>query len=172
MTAINPSDALTTTAQVSVALAGFTGVVAVFGSGTVHDLPPIDRYRLRLMVAFSTMPLLTSLGGLLLLATDLPDEIVYDLCSASVVVFVVVSTLFVWGEVVALHRSRSELGHVGQVRLYAGGIAGVLALAFQVYNLAALHAFWPFYAGVVISIGAATVQFTRLVLSRAHPETR
>src|SRR5690348_12025356 len=51
MTAINPSDALTTTAQVSVALAGFTGVVAVFGSGTVHDLPPIDRYRLRLMVA-------------------------------------------------------------------------------------------------------------------------
>src|SRR5215470_6776702 len=149
MNSVDPVDALTTAAQVSVALAGFTGVVAVFGSGYLHDLPPVDRYRLRLMVAFSTMPLLTSLGGLLLLATGLRWSLVFDLCSAFVILFALVSTVFVWRELVALHRSRAELGRMGRTMLYAGAVAGLAALAFQVYNLAALHAFWPVYAGVV-----------------------
>jgi len=170
MNSVDPVDALTTAAQVSVALAGFTGVVAVFGSGYLHDLPPIDRYRLRLMVAFSTLPLLTSLGGLLLLATDLPWPLVFDLCSAFVILFAVVATFFVWHEVTALHRSRAELGRSGRVMLYAGAIAVITALAFQIYNVAVQHAFWPFYAGIIISVGAATIQFTRLVLTRAHPK--
>jgi hypothetical protein len=42
-------------------------------------------------------------------------------------------------------------------------------LVLQVYNVTALHAFWPFYGGIIISVGAATIQFTRLVLTRAHP---
>jgi hypothetical protein len=121
------------------------------------------------MVAFSTLPLLTSLGGLLLLATDLPWPLVFDLCSGFVILFAAVATVFVWREVVALHSSRAELGRVGRTMLHAGVVAGIIALAFQIYNLAALHAFWPFYAGIVISVGAATIQFTRLVLTRAHP---
>jgi len=169
MNSVDPVDALTTAAQVSVALAGFTGVVAVFGSGYVHDLPPVDRYRLRLMVAFSTLPLLTSLGGLLLLTTDLPWPLVFDLCSAFVILFAAVATVFVGHEVVALHRSRAELGSAGRAMLYAGAVAVVTALALQVYNLAVLHGFWPFYAGIIISVGAATMQFTRLVLTRARP---
>src|SRR5215472_12295616 len=135
MNSVDPVDALTTAAQVSVALAGFTGVVAVFGSGYLHDLPPIDRYRLRLMVAFSTLPLLTSLGGLLLLATDLPWPLVFDLCSAFVILFAVVAIVFVWHEVAALHRSRAALGPSGRIMLYAGVAAGIAALLFQVYNL-------------------------------------
>ena len=169
MNSVNPVDALTTAAQVSVALAGFTGVVAVFGSGYLHDLPPVDRYRLRLMVAFSTLPLLTSLGGLLLLATDLPWSRVFDLCSAFVILFAAGGTVFVWREVASLHRARAELGPGGRVMLYMGAVAVAAALLLQIYNLAALHAFWPFYGGVVISVSAATVQFTRLVLTRAHP---
>ncbi len=169
MNSVNPVDALTTAAQVSVALAGFTGVVAVFGSGYVHDLPPVDRYRLRLMVAFSTLPLLTSLGGLALLATDLPWRFVFDLCSAFVILFAAIATIFVGHEVAALHRSRAELGPSGRVMLYAGAVAVVVALGLQVYNLTTSHTFWPFYGGIIISVGAATVQFTRLVLTRAHP---
>jgi len=169
MNSVNPADALTTAAQVSVALAGFTGVVAVFGSGYLHDLPPVDRYRLRLMVAFSTLPLLTSLGGLLLLTTDIPWPMVFDLCSAFVIFFAGIAAIFVWHEVRALHRSRAELGSGGRAMLYAGAVAVVAALVLQVYNLVALHAFWPFYGGIVISVGAATIQFTRLVLTRAHP---
>ena len=169
MNSVDPVDALTTAAQVSVALAGFTGVVAVFGSGYLHDLPPVDRYRLRLMVAFSTLPLLTSLGGLLLLATDLAWPLVFNLCSAFVILFASVAIVFVWREVTALHRAREELGPGGRVMLYAGSVAAMVALLLQFYNLTTLHAFWPFYGGVVISVSAATVQFTRLVLTRAHP---
>ena len=169
MNSINPADALATAAQVSVALAGFTGVVAVFGAGALHDLPPIDRYRLRLMVAFSALPLLTSLGGIALLTTDLPWPRAFDLCSAFVLVLVLPSAIFVRHEVIALHSARAELGSIGRIMLYVGAVAATAALLLQVYNLAVVHAFWPFYGGVVISVGAATVQFTRLVLTRAHP---
>jgi len=53
---VEPGEALSTAAQVAVALAGFVGVVVVFRSGSVHEWSPIDKLRLRLLLSNSILP--------------------------------------------------------------------------------------------------------------------
>ena len=64
---MEPGEALSTAAQVAVALAGFAGVVVVFRSGSVHEWSPINKLRLRLLLSNSILPLLLCMIGLLLL---------------------------------------------------------------------------------------------------------
>ena len=55
-------------AQIVVALAGFAGVVVVFGRVSAHEWSPIDRFRLRQLLTNSIFPLALCMIGLLLLA--------------------------------------------------------------------------------------------------------
>src|SRR4029077_21131087 len=64
---MEPSEALSTAAQIAVALAGFAGVVVVFRRESVHDWSPIDKFRLRLLLINSILPLALCMIGLLLL---------------------------------------------------------------------------------------------------------
>jgi len=50
---MEPSEALSTAAQVAVALAGFAGVVVVFRRKSVHDWSTLDKFRLQLLLANS-----------------------------------------------------------------------------------------------------------------------
>jgi hypothetical protein len=54
---MEPGEALSTTAQIAVALAGFAGVVVVFRRESVHEWSPIDKLRLRLLLTNSILPL-------------------------------------------------------------------------------------------------------------------
>jgi hypothetical protein len=65
---MEPSEALSTAAQIVVALAGFAGVVVVFRRESVHDWTPIDKFCLRLFLTNSILPLALCVIGLLLLA--------------------------------------------------------------------------------------------------------
>jgi hypothetical protein len=42
---MEPAEALSTAAQIAVALAGFAGVVVAFRRGSLHDWAPLDRFR-------------------------------------------------------------------------------------------------------------------------------
>jgi hypothetical protein len=63
---MQPSEALGIAAQVAVALAGFASVVVVFRRQGVHEWPDIDKFRLRLLLGNSILPLGLSMLGLLL----------------------------------------------------------------------------------------------------------
>jgi hypothetical protein len=54
---MEPSEALSAAAQIEVALAGFAGVVVVFRRESVHDWSAIDKFRLRLLLTNSILPL-------------------------------------------------------------------------------------------------------------------
>ena len=55
---MEPVEALSTAAQLALALAGFAGVVVVFRSSAVHEWAPMDKLRLRLLLSnFSTRSL-------------------------------------------------------------------------------------------------------------------
>jgi hypothetical protein len=82
----DPADMLGAAAQVAVTLAGFAGVVVMFGSGALHEWAPVDRFRLRLMLTAASISLAFCLAGLLLLAADLAPATVWSACSAIVVV--------------------------------------------------------------------------------------
>ena len=61
---MEPGEALSTAAQIAVALAGFAGVVVVFRRDSVHDWSAIDKFRLRLLLANSILPLALCVIGL------------------------------------------------------------------------------------------------------------
>jgi hypothetical protein len=65
---MEPGEALGIAAQVAVALAGFAGVVVVFGRISAHEWSPIDKFRLRQLLANSILPLALCMMGPLLLA--------------------------------------------------------------------------------------------------------
>jgi hypothetical protein len=53
---MQPSEALSASAQVAVTLAGFAGVVVAFRNRSVHEWSKIDRFRLQILLTNSGVP--------------------------------------------------------------------------------------------------------------------
>ena len=86
---MQPSEALSASAQVAVTLAGFAGVVVAFRSGAVHDWSTVDKFRLLFLLNNSALPFLMSILAMCLATTNLNEETTWRLCSiASFVVSV------------------------------------------------------------------------------------
>ena len=84
---MEPSEALSTASQIAVALAGFAGVVVVFRREAIHDWSALDKFRLRLLLANSVLPLGLCMIALLLLTVEPALTSVWRWCSG--VAFVV-----------------------------------------------------------------------------------
>src|SRR6266581_4574491 len=67
---MEPGEALTTAAQIAVALAGFAGVVVAFRSKSLHEWSPREQFRLWLLLGNALVPLFDCLFGMLLLAIN------------------------------------------------------------------------------------------------------
>jgi hypothetical protein len=48
---MQPGEALSSAAEIAVALAGFAGVVVAFRSSSLHEWPPLDKHRLWLLLS-------------------------------------------------------------------------------------------------------------------------
>jgi hypothetical protein len=64
---------------------------------------------------------------------------------------------------------RLNLRNVQRQRLnrfifYLFGAFGTAAMLLQVYNIALVAAFWPFFAGIVYQLVTAMAQFARMIL--------
>ena len=161
-----PTDVLGAIAVVAVTVAGFTGVVAVFGGGPLHEWPRVDRFRLKLLLSFSLLPLALSLIGLTLLAAELPQAFVWRWCSVAAA-FLLLAAGF-WSLAQFARFPATELKSAGASRIvfYGGSVIGFGTCILQIYNLAVLEQFWPFLTAIVVSVLAASLQFAILVLNR------
>ena len=161
---MEPGEALGIAAQIAVALAGFAGVVVVFRRESVHEWSPIDKVRLRLLLANSILPLGLCMMGLLLLTIKPMPPAIWKWCSA---VQFVVFLLFM----ATMRKTFRRLG-VRKVEresdsgfmLYLFGAFGIAAMLLQVYNFALLGAFSPFFAGIVYQLVTDMAQFARMIL--------
>jgi|SRR5437667_5961466 len=161
---MEPGEALSTTTQIAVALAGFAGVVVVFRSESVHEWSPIDKLRLRFLLANSIIPLGLCMIALLLLTVEPALVGVWNWCSG---VAFVVSLLFAITMTKAFRQV--ELPQIQRERVtrfvfYLFGILGIAAMLLQLYNTAFLHRFWPFFAGIIFQLITAMFQFARMIL--------
>src|SRR5256885_5627485 len=78
---MQPSEALTTSAQVAVTLAGFAGVVVAFRNRSVHEWSKLDKFRLQILLTNSVVPFVLSILALVLLSTSLELVTIWRLCS-------------------------------------------------------------------------------------------
>lgn len=163
---IDPAETLGAAAQVAVTLAGFAGVAVVFGSRAVHEWSRVDKFRLRLLLTFSALPLAFSLTGLLLLATPLPILAVWSWCSVVALAFFLSATVVLFKGFAQFSTTELEAAGSSRLVFYPGALLGLVITALQFVNIAALHAFWPFFSAIVVAMLASTLQFVRLILNR------
>src|SRR5213082_995906 len=86
---MQPSEALSASAQIAVTLAGFAGVVVAFRNRSVHEWSKIDRFRLRILLMNSGTPFMLSILGMVLSSTTVDSTTVWRLCSLTTFVIVV-----------------------------------------------------------------------------------
>jgi len=161
---MEPGEALGVAAQIAVALAGFAGVVVVFRSGSLHEWPPIDKYRLWLLLTNAVLPLVLCLVAILLLTIRPTPHSIWHWCSGfSVLLLVPFGFLNM--------RATSRLGpsamkSMGGFRyvFYSLSILGTAIVFLQIYNAAFPGVFWLFFTAIVFQLIAGMVQFVRMIL--------
>ena len=103
-------------------------------------------------------------AGLLLLTVEPMPPGIWRWCSG----ITLVATLLFVTAVTKMFR-RLNLQNVQRQRdtrfiFYVFGAFGVAATLLQVFNIALLGVFWPFFAGIVYQLVTATAQFARMIL--------
>src|SRR5262245_32854336 len=79
---IDPTTALSVSAQIAVAIAGFAGVVVAFRKDSVHNWGEVETFWLRLLLVNSILPLAFSMFGLFLLTVPYVSPTIWRWCSA------------------------------------------------------------------------------------------
>ena len=159
---MEPGEALGLAAQVAVTLAGFAGVVVVFRPASIHQWSRLDRFRLRLLLNNSVFPLAYSVFGILLLTIKPPPESIWRWCSGVAVMCQVPFAIINFTE--ARRLNAAEFKGVSKMLFFPLFAIGTMTILLQLYNMAVLNWFWPFFAGVVVHLIAGMLQFMRLVL--------
>jgi hypothetical protein len=162
---MEPTTALTASAQIAVAIAGFAGVVAVFRKGSVHDWGQVEKFWLRLLLLNSILPLAFSMVGLLLLSVTYVKPTIWRWCSGFAALFLFPYATMIFKSLVRF--APGQLAAAGGTKFTSYALFTILTAVclMQLYNLATLAAFWPFFGTIVALLLGAMYQFVRLVLS-------
>lgn len=168
---MEPTTALGVSAQIAVAITGFTGVVAAFRNDPMHDWGQVEKFWLRLLLVNSILPLAFSMVGLFLLSvTDLSPTI-WRWCSGLATVFLFPYAILILRTVVRFPPGQLEAAGGTRFTSYALVTTLTAVCLLQLWNLATLAAFWPFFGAISALLLGAMYQFVRLVLSPRRFET-
>lgn len=163
---MTPGEALGIVVQVAVALAGFTGVVAVFGTNPVHQWSPLNRLRLRLLLTMSSIPVALCLIALVLLTAGLHQTLVWRTISAIAAFVFLTASITAQRAMSRVPASEFSRSDGSRTTFYTTGAVGAASILLLVYNVIQLAVFWPFLTAVIVSMLAALLQFVRLVFLR------
>jgi hypothetical protein len=166
---MEPNTALSVSAQIAVAIAGFAGVVAAFRNDSVHDWGQVETFWLRLLLVNSILPLAFSMFGLFVLSVPYVSETIWRWCSGFATLFLVPFAMMIVKTLVGF--APGELEAAGGTRFTSYSLVTVLTAVclLQLFNVATLAAFWPFFGAIVALLLGAMYQFVRLVLSTRRP---
>jgi len=162
---MEPTAALSASAQIAVAIAGFAGVVAAFRNDSVHDWSPVESFWLRLLLINSILPLALSMVGLFLLSVGDVMPSIWRWCSGVSTLILVPYAAMIVRTLAGFTPGQLEAAGGTRFTSYALVILLTSVCLLQVWNLAALAAFWPFFGAIIAQLLGAMYQFVRLVLS-------
>jgi hypothetical protein len=159
---MNESEVLIGIAGIATSLAGFTGVVVVFGSRREGNWHPGDRLRLGFLLEASLTG--GGFGLLALILSNLPwgGPIGWASTSAAWAVYMVMSLY------VSRQRIRENLASHGDVDRTANHLVAALFSALivaQLANALLWHEFTPLLAALTMNLAGAAMQFARLIRS-------
>jgi hypothetical protein len=159
------SDILQTFAEISIAFAGFTSVVAVLGRRAAGDWREVDLFRLWQMLINSLGCVLLSLLPLVLHKLRVSEGLSWAIASASLGVFLIVRGSSAVRRVRLL--ATEEQTEMSSLYFNGLGFLGILILALLFLNavgVAFQRDVGPYLLGILYLVGICAFQFTRLLL--------
>ena len=160
---VDQGEVLLTLAEVAVAFAGFSGVVAVFGRRDPTSWSFADRVRFSSLVASSLSLLLLCILPFTLLALQIPEESVWRGLSAFVAVYFIVSNVFFVRRMRA--ASASERAELTVIVLRVFRTGQVLVVILSVYNAVLVGEFGLFLAALTWLLIQSGFLFARMLIS-------
>ena len=156
-------DILLTLAEVSVAFAGFSGVVAVFGRRDPSTWSFSDRMRFFSLVQTSLSTLIFCVLPFGLFAVQVAEESVWGALSMLYVLYViVVAVLFIRRLRAAATSERAEFTPI--VLPVTLAVTALIAV-FNVYNVVVGATFGPFLVGLIWLLVQSSFLFARMLVS-------
>jgi len=158
----DPQATLSIFAEVSVALAGFSGIVIAFGRRPLDALNRLEVRRLSNLFILSGCALFLSLIGISLLHTELADgDLFWRLGSG--VIFLLGAPWLIWDVVRVRRLEESEKATVNPLVLVTFNSLAILMLLLQLANWIVIAEPWPVFLALVLIIAGAFQQFVLLV---------
>jgi hypothetical protein len=149
---LDPFESLALSAEVAIAITGFSGVVLALGerrAGTASN-----GLLFRMLFTGTLIPIGVVAIAHILAAAMLEPPLIWQICSSIQVLSVV--GISVMNRLISM---RSELGRGGPAII----VGALVVASMQVINIFSLHAFWPVLAAVWWGIALSLVAFLRLL---------
>ena len=152
------------TAQISLAIAGFAGIVAAYRNESVHEWLEVERFWLRLLLLNSILPFTFSLPGIFFLATAPHPLAGWRFLSGFAAICLVPYAVMIIRGLRGFAPGALRAAGSGSFASFAlfSILVGVCLL--QVWNATVGSAFWPYFGAILALIIGAIFQFVRLVL--------
>ncbi len=165
----DPTDTLMILVEAAAAVAGFSGVVVVFGRRSAGAWSDLERTRLFNLLFTSFTVLFSSLGALVLLHAELSDSTTWRIGSISWSVLSTWQIASVARAYSSLSRSDPNRPHVAIPVVLLGLTAGLVVL--NLYNaFVGTPEFWRFLAALVWLLALAWYSFAQLLLVASRGE--
>jgi hypothetical protein len=157
------------TAQISLAIAGFAGIVAAYRNESVHKWGEVERLWLRLLLLNSILPFTFSLVGIFVLAADPLPVAKWRWLSGFAAICLLLYAVTIVRKLTELAPGALRAAGSSSFASYALVLILVAVCLLQIWNAALGSAFWPFFAAILALIIGAVFQFVRLVLKPQLP---
>jgi len=167
---MEPGEALTTAAQIAVALAGFAGVVVAFRSRSLHEWSPRDKFRLWLLLGNALVPLFACLFGMLLLTIKPTPLSIWHWCSGFSLLMSFPFGFLTWRRLSKLRPALIKNMGAYRYLFYMLSILGAVVGFLQVYNVLVSGVFWLFYAAIIFPLAIGTLQFALMIILPPHTD--
>ena len=162
---------LTVLAEIAIAIAGFSGIVAGVSRGAGSEWTVAERLSLSMLLQISLSVAFFSLFPLVLASSDIDSTYVWQISSAGWLVSVVASVSFALRRFVAMLKGTPSPPPGGS-RLFAtvalGGVT--LAIGVQVANTILLCVPWPHLSALLWGLVVSASLFARLLRGRWNVE--
>ncbi len=162
MIALDHTETLVGIAEIAIALAGFSGVVVVFGSRSSGQWDPGDRLRLTFLLEAGFTAGGFALATLALLSLPIESALVWAIVSGSWAVFMCGS---LYSSSRRMRTNRNNHGDVDDVSNRIVFLAFAILIVIQLANVVLWQVFTPVLLGLLLNLIGAALQFGRLIQS-------
>ena len=162
---MDPGDILTLVIEYSIAIVGFSGIVIVLGRRESGEWTAVDRLRLTGLLNASFAPMSMAGFALIMLASKVPSEMVWKICSSAYALLYLVFASRGIRRATSLDSSEKNTAQI-----FVVVVSVVAVVALLIFNATTISSFWPFAIALAFHTALGLFNFVGLLMNAISDE--